>query len=327
MSERVRGDAEDGERLDRAVASLLDISRTSAGELIDAGHVSIDGQTVTQRSRRLRAGQVLEAERAAPPGPEEPSGEPVVDVPIRYRDEHLVVVAKPAGLVVHPAPGHRGTTLVESLAALRPQGGDPERPGIVHRLDRDTSGLLVVALTAQAHRSLTEMMKERAVSREYLALVDGVIQQDSLTIDGPVGRDPRQRTRMAVVAEGRDAVTDIEVMERLGNVSFVQAILRTGRTHQIRVHLSAIDHPVCGDATYRADQRIARSLGLQRHFLHARRLSFRHPVTSRLVSVEEPLPQDLQPILDRARERAKPQEPGENLPPHRQPGSPHLETD
>jgi 23S rRNA pseudouridine1911/1915/1917 synthase len=216
---------------------------------------------------------------------------------IVHRDEDLLVVDKPAGLVVHPASSHRGATLVDQLAELA-GGGPSERPGIVHRLDKDTSGLMVVARTEEAHQELSRQIKAREVKREYLALVEGSLDSRTGTIDAPLGRDRRRRTRRAVRGAGeREARTHFEVIEQLSEDTYAHVHLETGRTHQIRVHFAAIGHPVAGDAEYGGRARH----GLERQFLHAARLSFRHPGGGDEMSFESELPADLAAALDRAR--------------------------
>lgn len=215
---------------------------------------------------------------------------------IVWQDEYLLVVDKPAGLVVHPARGHKEGTLSQLLAGTA-AGGEPERAGIVHRLDRDTSGLLVVACTEEAHRLLQAALRERLIEREYLALVEGRLPSRTGTIEAPIGRHPRIRTRMAVGGSGaREARTHFTLERSLGRVSLLRLRLDTGRTHQIRVHLQAIDHPVCGDPEYGTPG----LLGLKRQFLHATRLAFPHPITGAPVEVESPLPADLRDALLRA---------------------------
>jgi 23S rRNA pseudouridine1911/1915/1917 synthase len=220
---------------------------------------------------------------------------------IAWEDEHLLVVDKPAGLVVHPARGHREGTLSQILAdtAGGVAGGDPDRPGIVHRLDRDTSGLLVVARSEEAHRLLQEALRERLIEREYIALVEGLPPARTGTIEAPIGRHPRIRTRMAVGGTAsREARTHFTLERSLPGVSLLRLRLDTGRTHQIRVHLQAIGHPVCGDPEYGT----AGMLGLTRQFLHATRLAFPHPITGEPVEVNSPLPEDLLEALERAEE-------------------------
>lgn len=212
-------------------------------------------------------------------------------------DEDLAVIEKPAGLVVHPAPSHRGPTLVDQLADLL-GGGDPERPGIVHRLDKDTSGLLVVARTEPAQAALAAQVAAREVERVYLALARGRMESRTGTIDAPIGRERRTRTRMAVSGAGaREARTRFTVLELLPRDSYAEVTLETGRTHQIRAHFAAIGHPLAGDTTYGAGE----AYGLQRQFLHAHRLAFTHPASGERLRFESPLPADLEAALDRAR--------------------------
>jgi 23S rRNA pseudouridine1911/1915/1917 synthase len=220
---------------------------------------------------------------------------------IPYRDEHLLVVDKPAGLVVHPARGHREGTLAQLLAGTAAGGEDPERAGIVHRLDRNTSGLLVVARSEEAHRLLQAALAARLIEREYLALVEGRPPARTGTIEAPIGRDQRVRTRMAIGGNSpREARTHFTLERSLARCSLLRLRLDTGRTHQIRVHLQAIGHPVCGDPEYGTTG----LLGLERQFLHATRLAFQHPLAEKRVEVLSPLPADLQRALERAeRER------------------------
>jgi 23S rRNA pseudouridine1911/1915/1917 synthase len=217
---------------------------------------------------------------------------------IVHLDESLAVVDKPAGLVVHPAPSHRGPTLVDELGEILGGGADPERPGIVHRLDRGTSGLLVVARDDDTHAALQAAVQHRQVERVYLALAGGRLGSRTGTIDAPIGRASRQRHRMAVSgAASRQARTHFEVLELLALESYLQAKLETGRTHQIRAHFAAIGHPLSGDVTYGGAERY----GLERQFLHAHRLAFAHPVSGEQLSFESPLPADLAAALDAAR--------------------------
>ncbi len=216
---------------------------------------------------------------------------------VLYSDEALAVIEKPAGLVVHPAPSHKGETLVDQLAGIL-EGGDPERPGIVHRLDKDTSGLLVVARTEEAHRALAAQVAARQVERVYLALARGHLESRTGTIDAPIGRERRTRTRMAVSGTGaREARTHFTVLELLPKDSYVEARLETGRTHQIRAHFAAIDHPLVGDPTYGAGE----AYGLKRQFLHAHRLGFAHPVSGEGLEFSSELPVDLHGALELAR--------------------------
>jgi len=293
----VSGPAESGRRVDAVVGGLEEVgSRAEAERLIAAGRVLVEGAPVAKR-RLLREGDVvLVRPEPRPPLTLEPEDVPLV---VRYEDEHLLVVDKPAGVVTHPSRGHPTGTLVHGLLALGAAGGgEPTRPGIVHRLDRDTSGLLVVARSERVHRRLQRMLRERRIDRRYLALVHGRFPP-ALTVDRPVGRDRRSRLRMSTrTASPRDAVTHLRLVEALPRHSLVEARLETGRTHQVRVHLEAVGHPVVGDPLYgRPEERLA----LDRQFLHARRLAFEHPVTGEAVEVESPLPADLEQALDRAR--------------------------
>jgi 23S rRNA pseudouridine1911/1915/1917 synthase len=291
-------EADAGSRLDRTLAARKAIgSRSLAERLLRQGAVRVDG-TVRPKSHRLEAGSLVEVELPeATTSAVEP--EPVT-VPLRYEDEHLVVIDKPAGLVVHPGAGEKTGTLAGQLLSLGAAGGpDPARPGIVHRLDRDTSGLLVVARTEEAHAALQEAIRRREVERRYLALVRGTPMSARGRIDAPIGRKRRDPTRRALdTDEPREAVTHFEVREHLPEHALLDVRLETGRTHQIRVHLAAIGLPVAGDPQYG----VKGDLGLRRQFLHAYRLRFRHPATGEDVDVTSPLPPDLGAVLERARE-------------------------
>lgn len=293
-----------GERLDRVVAMVADVSRNLAAELVDAGRVTVDGEVVTSRSRRLCAGEVV----AVPDVDAAPSlvlaPAPEVVVPIVHEDADVVVVAKPAGMVVHPGAGNATGTLVQGLLALDPSlagVGDPARPGIVHRLDRDTSGLLVVARTPLAYEDLVAQMAARTVERRYQALVWGAVESPTGRVEAPVGRSRRHPTRMAVVADGRGAVTDYEVLGRYRHpvdVTHLACRLHTGRTHQIRVHMASIGHPVVGDDGYGGARQ---SLVVPRMFLHAEVLGFTHPRTGERLRFRLDLPDDLREVLDALR--------------------------
>ena len=289
-------EAEEG-RLDAVVARLSGLPRADVQRAIAAGRVLVDGEG-RSKSFRLRGGERLDVDvLAEAPLPAE--GPPI---PIRYEDEHLVVVAKPAGLVTHPTAGRRGGTLVNRLLGrgvpLAPAGG-PLRPGIVHRLDVGTSGLLVVAKTDEAYAILRERFRRHDVERRYLALVRGSVEHDAFSVEAPLGR---RATRIVVDAtEGRRAETGFEVRERLAATTFLEATPRTGRTHQIRVHLASIGHPIVGDRAYGGAGDVARTLGLDRPFLHAERIAFIHPVTGEPIDLAEPLPPELGSALDLAR--------------------------
>jgi len=284
-----------GERLDAHLAGPLG-SRSRAQRLIDDGRVLVDGR-VRQKRYVLRGGERIEVDDT--PEPPRDYDDTPVPFEIAWEDEHLLVVDKPAGVVVHPARGHRRGTLAQALEARGAAGGDAERPGIVHRLDRDTSGLLVVARSEAVHRALKAAIQSRAVTREYLALVAGRPPARAGTIDAPLGRDRRVRVLMSTdTDEPRDAVTHFSIEQPLATSTLLLVRLETGRTHQIRAHLRAIGHPVCGDPDYGS----AGLFGLERQFLHAVHLAFEHPVTGEPVDVRSPLPSDLVAALRRAGE-------------------------
>jgi 23S rRNA pseudouridine1911/1915/1917 synthase len=287
-----------GTRLDAFLAaSGAAPSRSAAERLIEDGRVRVDGSP-RPKSHRLAAGEVVSVADSDAP---EDAGEALPEVEIAYEDDQLLVVDKPAGLVTHPAPGHRGATLAEALRGRAGGGADPGRAGIVHRLDRDTSGLLVVAKTDDAHAALQSQLRAREVRREYLALVAGLLDADSGTIDAPIGRDRARRTVMSTRSDHvRGAVTHFEVVERLPRTTLLRVRLETGRTHQIRAHLAEIGHPVCGDSTYGGGA-CGRRLGLDRQFLHATSLMFRHPATWELLHCESKPPVELRRALDVAR--------------------------
>jgi 23S rRNA pseudouridine1911/1915/1917 synthase len=285
-----------GERLDRYLASLPEVgSRGAAERLIEVGDVLVDGRAAS-KSRRLTGGEELELE---PPERREPGLEPEqMHLRLAHEDEHLIVVDKPAGIVVHPAAGHETRTLAHGLLALDAAGGEDDRPGIVHRLDRDTSGLMVVARSQEAHERLQQLVRDRALDRHYLALAVGRPRSRSGRIEAPIGRDRRDPLRHSLDTDTpRDAVTHFEVRELLARHTFLDVKLETGRTHQIRVHLAAIGLPVAGDPVYGRPH----ELGLERQFLHAGRLAFRHPFTEQVIDVESPLPADLAAALEQAR--------------------------
>jgi 23S rRNA pseudouridine1911/1915/1917 synthase len=286
-----------GERLDGFVSTIPGVgSRAAAERLLAAGKVLVDG-IAQPKSHRLEGGEevavdlnVVSAAEPVPPA----------ELRIAYEDEHLLVVDKPAGLVVHPAAGRASGTLVQALAG-RSAGGDPERPGIVHRLDRDTSGLLVVACTEKAYEGLRTLVRRHALEREYLALVRGRPRSRTGRIEAPIGRDRRDPTRRSLDTDGpKDAVTHFELVELFQDQALLRVRLETGRTHQIRVHLAAIGLPVVGDPVYGMPE-----AGLKRQFLHAARLAFDHPITGRQVEVVSPLPTDLEGALTLARTRTR----------------------
>jgi 23S rRNA pseudouridine1911/1915/1917 synthase len=284
-----------GERLDRFLASLPEVGSRGAAERVLAAGVLVDRET-RAKSHRLAGGEELEFDAPErPPTELEPEE---MDLRIAYEDEHLVVVDKPAGLVVHPAPGHATGTLVHGLLEHDVAGGDEDRPGIVHRLDRDTSGLMVVARSEEAHQRLQGLVRRHELERHYLALVVGRPRSRSGRIEAPIGRDRRDPMRHSLDTDTpREAVTHFEVRELLPRHALLDVRLETGRTHQIRVHLSAIDLPVAGDPVYGRPH----ELGLERQFLHAARLAFDHPFTGARVDLESPLPHDLGLTLARAK--------------------------
>jgi 23S rRNA pseudouridine1911/1915/1917 synthase len=296
--ELVAGPAQVGQRLDLLLAALPRIgSRAAAQRLIADGAVTVDGAK-RPKSHVLSDGERVEATvasrgAAAPADPSAPHS-------IAYEDEHLMVVDKPAGVVVHPAPGHASGTLVEALQGRAAGGAEPWRPGIVHRLDRDTSGLLIVAKGDATHRALGEMLRRREIRREYLALVDGRPDARSGTIDAPIGRDRRDRTAHSTSTDRpRAARTHFEIERRLPRTTLLRVRLETGRTHQIRVHLAAIGHPVAGDPQYGGGL-VGDRLGLARQFLHSADLGFTHPITGGPIACESKLPVDLLRALEAA---------------------------
>jgi 23S rRNA pseudouridine1911/1915/1917 synthase len=294
-------EALDGQRLDRVVAMVTGLSRSEVVTLLAAGGVTVDGVPAVKGSVRLAAGSLVAIEVTEVVSSPTPEADPAVDVAVVFADDQVVVVDKPADLVVHPGAGHDRGTLVAGLLARYPElatVGDPTRPGIVHRLDRGTSGLLVVARTPLAYESLVAQLSARSVERRYRALVWGHPDSPRGVIDAPIGRSPRHPTRMAVVATGKEARTRYEVEQVFtdpAETALVACRLETGRTHQIRVHLAAIGHRVVGDDRY---QGVRESLDLHRPFLHAERLGFDHPATGERVTFDSPLPADLQAVLD-----------------------------
>jgi 23S rRNA pseudouridine1911/1915/1917 synthase len=288
-----------GERLDRVVALVADVSRSDAADLVASGAVSLAGGPVTTRSRRVEEGMELVVDLPDRP-PEELIPDPEVPVPVVYEDADLLVVDKPAGVVVHPGAGRNEGTLVHGLLARYPElaeVGGPDRPGIVHRLDVGTSGLLLVARSADAYDSLVRQLKARAVGRRYRALVWGTVEAPAGVVDGAIGRSTRDRTRMAVTLRGRHAVTHYEVRQRFQRpvaATELTCVLETGRTHQIRVHMASIGHAVLGDTRYGGRQT---PVPLARPWLHAEHLEFDHPVSGAPLSFETPVPDDLTAVL------------------------------
>jgi 23S rRNA pseudouridine1911/1915/1917 synthase len=289
-------------RLDMWLAGSRHITRHAARTLIDAGLVTVDGRPGRPGQRVRDTAEVVVKQPAPSLTPVALSGtvaQPAMALCIVDEDDWLAIVDKPSGMVVHPAPGHPAGTLAD---ALKERGttwsllGGSERAGIVHRLDRDTSGLLVVAKTEAAHRNLAKQLSDRSLGRTYWALVHGGFREDTGTIDAPIARHPRDRRRMAIVEAGREAITDFRVVERLSGATVLEVSLRTGRTHQIRVHLASIGHPIVGDSVYgRPDP------DLRRPALHAMRLRLRHPGDGSERSYESPIPDELIEATERLR--------------------------
>jgi 23S rRNA pseudouridine1911/1915/1917 synthase len=294
-----------GVRLDRFLAqSIPGLSRSQAQRMVEEARVTVNAEPA-KASYKVKSGDLVVA--ALPDEqPADLEAEPIA-LAIVYEDEALLVVDKPPGMVVHPAPGHATGTLVNALLAYCPElAGRGDRPGIVHRLDRDTSGLILVAKDDRTRRALQRQFKDRRVTKAYLALLDGHLQPAWGRINAPIARDPHHRQRMAVLAGGREALTEYHVLEQIshrtgpvaGNYSLVEAEPKTGRTHQIRVHFASIGYPVVGDTVY---GRRRTQLPLPRHFLHAWKLGFQHPTTGERLNLEAPLPPDLSSVLDRLR--------------------------
>ena len=287
-----------GERLDMIVAGECELSRTQAATLIANGRVTVN----EQREKASYRGEVDDRVTVViPPPPGRDIIPESIPLAIAFEDENMVVVDKAAGMVVHPAPGNWTGTLVNALMARGEplaEGGGPERAGLVHRLDKDTSGLLLVAKTELAHRTLSAALAARRITRRYAAVTWGHLKTDELTINQPIDRDPRDRTRMAIVQTGKAAKTDFTRLARFDSVDLLRAHLHTGRTHQIRVHLASVGHPVIGDDTYGGGggRRLA-ALPPKRHFLHAAWLRFRHPITGEPLDLRSPLPDDLKKSL------------------------------
>ncbi len=283
-----------GERLDRFLADrCAELSRTRIKRLIVGGEVTVDGAPSTA-GFRLRSGQCVTIRVPEPPPPHA-LGQ---DIPlcVVFEDEHILVVDKPAGMPVHPGIGHPDSTLVNAVIGRLPNVGGvgaPLRPGLVHRLDKDTSGLVVIAKTDSDHSSIAEQLKNRTVDKGYLALVVGRLSPPEAVIEAPIGRHPRDRKKMAIIDDGRPATTRYRVIADFPGCTYVDVRPKTGRTHQIRVHFASIGHPLVGDALYgSADTRI------ERHFLHAARLGFEHPATGERVEFESNLPEELEVLLD-----------------------------
>ncbi|HLZ81565.1 MAG TPA: RluA family pseudouridine synthase [Ktedonobacteraceae bacterium] len=295
------GEEQVGQRVDLFITSILDnMSRTAVQQLIVNGDILVN-ERASKPGYILRIGdklQLLQNPARSRTNSAKPRSMPLEIV---YEDEDLLVINKAAGMVVHPAPGHADDTLVNALLARYPglQGVEGLRPGIVHRLDKDTSGLIIVAKNAPAQAALIEQMKQHLVVKRYLALVEGIVSLEQGSIDAPIGRDPRHRQQMAITAAGsREARTHFRVLERFSRHTLLLLELETGRTHQIRVHLKAIGHPIVGDPVYGSGNTRG-NLSLRRQFLHAYQLKFTHPTSGKILELEAPLPEDLKAALQR----------------------------
>lgn len=291
------GSAVAGERLDRILSLETGLSRSAVAALIDAGDVRVDGHVTTRRSVRVEVGQVLSVIVTVAEGSVGPVADPTLDFTVLHEDDHMLVVDKPADTVVHAGAGHHQRVLVNGLLARYPEiatVGEPDRPGIVHRLDWGTSGALMVARTNEAYRGLVALLSRHRVDRHYWALVRDIPEAGTGTIDAPIGRSQRRRTDMAIVADGRDAITHYSVIETFTSpvpCARLECRLETGRTHQIRVHLASIGHPVLGDGRYgRAHGPFE---GFGRLALHAESVGLTHPVTGERLDIEAPLPPEL----------------------------------
>ena len=286
----------DGQRLDQALSRMLGLSRSRAADLVDRAMVTVDGELLP-KSARVSADQTVTVQELHDPAPVVPA----MALPVLYADDDIIVVDKPVGMAVHASPGWEGPTVVAALARAGFQIaeiGSDERYGVVHRLDVGTSGVMVVAKSARAYSALKRDFKNREVGKTYHALVQGRPDPPTGTVDAPIGRDPRHQHRFAVVAQGRPSITHYTTLENHRYASLLELGLETGRTHQIRVHMSAIRHPCCGDVTYGADPALAQRLGLSRQWLHAVRLTLRHPGTGAEVGFVSEYPDDLQHALE-----------------------------
>lgn len=293
----------EGMRVDAAMSKLFGVSRSVAAEIAAAGDVLVDG-TAPQKSDRVRAGAMLEVTLPEPKQAPQPVTELVEGLEIIYRDADIIAVDKPVGVAAHPTLGWEGPDVVGGLQAMGvtlPDAGPPERKGIVQRLDVGTSGVMIVAASVPAYSSLKRAFKERTVDKTYHALVQGLPDPIVGTIDAPIGRHPSAGWKFAVTQDGRPSVTHYEVAEAFRRSSLLKIHLETGRTHQIRVHMSSIGHPCVGDPMYGSDPNLARELGLKRQWLHATSLGFVHPRTGEYMEVTSNYPEDLRAALDAIR--------------------------
>ena len=293
-----------GQRLDKALAGLAGLSRARLQALMEQGHLAQNGKIVSDASRKVKEGEIFHL-HVPPPEPAEPEAQHI-ELDIVFEDKDVLVINKPPGLVVHPAPGNRDMTLVNALLAhcgdsLSGIGG-VARPGIVHRLDKDTSGLIVVAKNDMAHQKLSAQFADRSLSRTYQALVHGVPEARAGIIDAPIGRHARDRKKMAVTAKGRAARTHYRVLENFGGAALVECKLETGRTHQIRVHMAHIKHPVIGDPVYGKNRA---KYSFTRQALHAAEIRFIHPRSGKIRAFAAPLPKDMRALLKKLRAETK----------------------
>ncbi len=291
-----------GERLDVFLAQHPQIpSRSMVQQLIAKGMVRVDGKVV-HKHHKIQEGEKIEIQ--LPPHEEERLTPEELPLKIIYEDSDIIIISKQAGMVVHPSAGHKRGTLAHALLSHSPELGETEsglRPGIVHRLDKDTSGLMVIAKNPESKQKLIEQLSRRQLNRDYLALVYGKLKEEKGSIDAPIGRSLRHRTRMAIAGQGsREAITHYRVLERFNEYSLLEVSLETGRTHQIRVHMAFIKHPIVGDPAY-GGKKVGHELNLGRQFLHAYRLSLVHPRTGKELTFEDSLPEDLEGVLERLR--------------------------
>ena len=289
----------EGERIDSALTRVLGLSRTSVVKLLEDGDIKSDGRSM-QKSDRVTAGQVIEVLLPAPLNQDPIPLTPLEGLTVVYNDDDIVVIDKPVGCAAHPSPGWMGPTVVGALMAAGytiSTSGPAERAGVVHRLDAGTSGLMIIAKTDAAYLKLKEMFRDHDVEKTYHALVQGHMDPSSGTIDAPIDRHPKEDHRFAVVATGKESITHYEVIEYYRSVSLVKVELETGRTHQIRVHFSALNHPLVGDTTYGADPVLGKKMKMSRPWLHALELRFNHPITGAPLELVAPYPPDLQASL------------------------------
>lgn len=288
-----------GERIDSALTRVLGLSRTAIVKLLDDGDITTDNRAM-QKSDRVTAGQLIEVLMPAPINQDPIPLTPLEGLTVVYNDDDIVVIDKPVGCAAHPSPGWMGPTVVGALMAAGytiSTSGPAERAGVVHRLDAGTSGLMIIAKTEAAYLSLKEMFREHKVEKTYHALVQGHMDPSTGTIDAPIDRHPKEDHRFAVVATGKESITHYEVIEYYRSVSLVKVELETGRTHQIRVHFSALGHPLVGDTTYGADPVLAKKMKMSRPWLHALELRFNHPTNGNPLVLTAPYPADLQASL------------------------------